>query len=142
MNQISSQILLYGADLFAGIMFQSDMWKYVRFNFALGPHFDYKLSDEYHHFELGGGALLGMELPVAKHWTCLINGLASFDYGNLGTNWKIQPYSVVWQYQIEIGVRYSKKGANKYSYINSKKALETQTNLPVFEDSDSNATDE
>lgn len=139
MKQMSAQILLYGVDLFYGIMFESDMWKYVRFKFAVGPHFDYHLTDEFHILDLGGGALLGLELPLAWHWTIVVNGLASLDYGNLGSNNKIQPYNVVWQYQFEIGFRFSKKGPNQYSYINSKKraaemaAQEALLNAPVFE---------
>ena len=120
MDQKSKQVLLYGVDVFAGILFQTDMWKYVRFNLALGPHFDYQLSDEYHHVELGAGALLGLELPVAKRWTILLSGLASYDYGNFGSNKKIQPYDNVWQYQLELCFRYSKKGENIYSYVKSK----------------------
>lgn len=121
MKQIPNQVLLYGADLFYGILFESDMWKYLRFNWAIGPHFAYQLSDEYHHIDLGFGGLLGMELPIAWHWTIVINGLGSMDYANFGTNRKMQPYNVAWKYQVEFGFRFSKKDANKYSYINSKK---------------------
>ena len=120
MNQKSKQVLLYGADLFYGIMFESDMWKYLRFKWAVGPHIDYHLSDEWHHVEAGLGAMLGTELPVARRWTALINGIATFDYGNLGSNRRMMPYSLVWQYQIEVGFRYSRKSTNTYSYIRSK----------------------
>ena len=117
MKQEAKQTILYAFDLFWGPVFQADMWKYVYINFALGPHFLYQLSDEYHHFEFGGGALLGVELPLARRWTILMNGLASLDYGNLGSNKHIQPYNLVYNFQFELGFRYSKKKQNEYSYL-------------------------
>lgn len=121
MDQAAKQPILYGADIYAGPLFQTDMWKYVRINFSLGPHFFYELSDEYHHIELGGATLLGLELPVAKHWTILVNGVASLDYGNLGTNKVIQPYDIVWNYQLEAAFRFSKRNPNEFSYIRTNK---------------------
>lgn len=120
MQQIPKQVLLYGGDLFYGIMFESDMWKYINFKYALGPHFCYQLSDEFHHIWLGFGGLLGLELPVAQRWSIVVNGLGTLDSANLGTNKKLQPYNVAWKYQAELGFRYSKKAANHYSYIKPK----------------------
>lgn len=117
MDQVAKQVILYAVDVYAGPLFQTDMWKYVRINFSFGPHFMYELSDEYHHMELGGASLLGLELPVAKRWNILLNGLLSVDYGNLGSNRIILPYDMVWNYQIELGMRYSKKNQNTFSYI-------------------------
>ncbi|MCQ2584384.1 MAG: hypothetical protein MJ185_02245 [Treponema sp.] len=117
MKQIQTQMFLYGLDLFYGVMFESDMWKYVGFKWAIGPHFAYNMTDEWHHMDAGIGALLGAELPLEKKWTIIADGLASLDYGNFGSNRKIMPYNVVWQYQLGIGFRYSKKGINTYSYI-------------------------
>lgn len=117
MKQPPKQAILYAVDLFWGPIFQADMWKYVYINFALGPHFLYQLSDEYHHVELGGGVLLGVEFPLARRWTILVNGLASLDYGNFGSNRDIQPYNLVYNYQLELGVRYSKKKPHQYSYL-------------------------
>ena len=107
-------------DIYAGPLFQTDMWKYVRINFSFGPHFLYELSDQYHHLELGGGTLLGVELPVAAHWSILLNGLTSLDYRNLGTNKIIAPYNIVWNYQLELGFRFSKRNKNEFSYIRQK----------------------
>src|SRR5574344_910142 len=117
MDQVAKQVILYAVDVYAGPLFQTDMWKYVRINFSFGPHFMYELSDEYHHMDLGGASLLGLELPVAKRWNILLNGLLSVDYGNLGSNRIILPYDMVWNYQIELGMRYSKKNQNTFSYI-------------------------
>lgn len=121
MQQYQLQTVLYAFDLFAAPLFEADMWKYVRINFAPGIHFLYQLSDRYHYANLGLGAMLGLELPLAYHWTILLNGIASADYGNLGTNKRITPYDYCWEYQLELGVRYSRKSPNTFSYINSRK---------------------
>lgn len=117
MNQPSKQVILYAFDLFWGPYFLADMWKYVYVNFAIGPHFLYQLSDEYHHVEFGGAVLIGVELPLARRWTLLMNGLASLDYGNLGSNRNISPYDLVYNYQLEFGFRYSRKSTHEYSYL-------------------------
>ena len=120
MMQNSKQIILYAFDLFAGPMIQADMWNYVFLKFAGGLHYMYQLTDEYHMNYLGLGALAGVELPISKHWTILLNGTATLDYPNLGTNKNIQPFDISWQYHVDFGIRYSKKKVNKYSYIRSK----------------------
>lgn len=117
MEQFPKQVILYAFDLFAGPMIQTDMWKYVRLNFAGGLHYMYQLSDEYHLNYLGGALVVGTELPIARHWTIVNNGTVTLDYPNLGTNQKVQPFSFAWQYQLELGFRYSKKNSNRYSYI-------------------------
>lgn len=117
MRQYPKQIILYAFDIFAGPTLQADMWKYVRFNFSGGLHYMYQLSDEYHLHYLGLGFIAGTEYPLAKHWTLLLDGTFSIDYPNLGTNRIIQPFDLSWQYQINFGVRYSKKNPNKFSYI-------------------------
>lgn len=121
MQQYPKQTILYAFDLFTGPFLQANMWNYVRINFAAGLHYMYQLTDEYHLHYVGVGALVGLELPVAWHWTVLLDGTATLDYPNLGTNSIIQPYDYAWQYHVNFGVRYSKKGANQYSYIHSKR---------------------
>ena len=117
MQQYPKQTILYAFDLLAAPMFQADMWKYVRLNFAGGLHYMYQLTDEYHMNYLGGGLLAGVELPLARRWTVLTDGTATLDYPNLGTNRLVQPFDFAWQYNVSVGVRYSKKGENKYAYI-------------------------
>lgn len=129
MKQTSKQILLYSFDFFGGALFEINSLKYIRFNFGLGPHFNYELSDEYHHIELGGMALAGIELPIAWRWTILIDFLGSIDYGNLGTNKIVCPYNFVWQYQTSIGIRYSIDNTNKYSYIPSSGRVLTESGI-------------
>ena len=117
MDQKATQPILYAFDVYYGPFFQTDMWKYVYINFSFGPHFLYELSDEYHHIQLGGAVLLGLELPVLKRWTVINNGIFAVDYGNIGSNRAIAPYDFVWQYQLELGCRYSKRKQNRYTYI-------------------------
>lgn len=120
MKQYPKQVILYAFDLFAGPVLQADMWNYVHLKIASGLHYMYQLTDEYHMNYLGLGVKGGIELPVAKRWTILLNGLFTVDYPNLGTNKNIQPFDISWQYHIDFGIRYSKKKINKYSYIKSK----------------------
>ncbi|MGP1458774.1 MAG: hypothetical protein ACTTKL_05635 [Treponema sp.] len=117
MQQFPKQPILYAFDLLAAPMFQADMWKYVRLNFAGGLHYMYQLTDEYHMNYLGGGLLAGLELPLAKRWTILTDGTVTVDYPNLGTNRIVQPFDLAWQYNVNVGVRYSRRGENKYSYL-------------------------
>lgn len=127
-RQFPKQTILYAFDLFAGPILETDMWKYVRLKFGLGLHYMYQLSDEYHLNYLGGGALAGLELPVESRWSILLDGTFSFDYPNLGTNRLVQPYDYSWQYQLNLGVRCSVKGKNRYSYIRqSEKSLHKET---------------
>lgn len=126
-KQYPKQTVLYAFDLFAGPIIETDMWKYVRLKFGLGLHYMYQLSDEYHLNYLGGGALAGLELPIEPRWSILLDGTFSFDYPNFGTNRLVQPYDYSWQYQLNLGVRYSVKGKNKYSYISqSGKSLQKE----------------
>ncbi|MDE5898592.1 MAG: hypothetical protein K2H09_04940 [Treponemataceae bacterium] len=129
MRQYPKQVVLYAFDLFTGPVIQANMWNYVRLNLAAGLHYMYQLTDEYHLHYLGAGAVAGVELPIAWHWTILLDATAALDYPNFGTNRNIQPYNYAWQYQASLGVRYSKKGANMYSYISSKKRARQLTIL-------------
>ncbi len=121
MKQKSKQIILGAVDAFWGPMFESDMWKYVLIKASAGPHFMYQMTDEYNFLYFGLGLLAEINLPVAKSWTVIANGMFSLDYANLGSNRNIQPFDYSWNYQLDVGFRYSKKSVNKYSYIDSKK---------------------
>jgi hypothetical protein len=109
--------LHFGVDFFGGPAFQIDALKYVRFNLAPGLHFLFLNSDRWNYFNLGIAGLVGFELPLTRGWTILINGIASLDNGNLGGNRLMEPFDIVYQYQIDLGVRYSKKRSNTFSYI-------------------------
>lgn len=115
--QVQKQVLRYAFDLSAGTVFQSNMWNYVRINFTPMLHAFYQLNDRFHYVDFGLRAELGTEFPLSKGWTILLDGNISLDYGNLGSNKNMEPYDIVYQYQLLLGVRYSKKDINKYSYI-------------------------
>ena len=116
-QQVSKAILRGSADLFAGILFELDMWNYLRINLSPGLHVFYQYSDRFNYVHLGGAILANVELPIAKYWTIKLDGIASYDYANLGSNKNIENYDACWQYQIDVGFRYSKKDKNKYNYL-------------------------
>lgn len=115
--QVSKAVLRGAADLFAGILFELDMWNYLRINLAPGFHVYYQYSDRFNYVHVGVATLANVELPIAKFWTIKIDGIASLDYPNLGSNKEIEVYDICWQYQIDLGFRYSKKAKNKYNYL-------------------------
>ena len=130
--QISAQVLLYAFDLIFAPLFRLDMWNYIGINIAPGLHFMYQLTDDYHYMQLGAAVLAGLEFPVFERWTFLLNGVFAVDYPNLGSNKDMFPISLAWDYQVSLGARYSKKGANKYSYVKSRKqAKEKKANEDV-----------
>ncbi len=120
MKQKSKQTFLYAFDAFYALKLDFDMWKYVRFDVAAGPHLMYELTDAYHLVYLGGEALVRMELPLSKCWTILMDANFALDYANFGTNYAMQPFEVAYQYQYNFGARYSRKATNEYSYLHSK----------------------
>jgi hypothetical protein len=109
--------LHFGVDFFGGVDFEVFTLKYVRLNLSPGLHLFFLNSDRWNYLNLGVAGLLRLELPLARDWTILLNGMASFDNGNLGTNSLMEPFDIVYQYQIDFGIRYSKKLSNAYSYI-------------------------
>jgi hypothetical protein len=115
--QIPKNIIRYALDVFAGFDFEANMWEFLRFNVTPGLHVFFQNSDRWNYLNVGGGLLAGVELPIAARWTMLANGMATLDYGNFGTNKDLEPYDIVYQYQVDVGVRYSKKNTNKFSYI-------------------------
>ncbi|MDR1278975.1 MAG: hypothetical protein LBK02_09495, partial [Treponema sp.] len=106
--------LHFGLDFFGGPAFQIDRLKYARFNLSPGLHLFFLNSDRWNYFNLGIAGLAGCELPLTKDWTVLINGMVSLDNGNLGANRRMEPFDMVYQFQLDIGVRYSKKLSNTF----------------------------
>jgi hypothetical protein len=105
------------ADAILGAGIKINALRYVRFSLTPGVHFFFLNSERWNYFNLGAVGILGMELPVSSGWTVLINGMASFDNGNLGKNQAIEPFDIVYQYQVDVGVRFSKKARNEYPWI-------------------------
>ena len=111
-----NQMFLYGVDLLFAPCITLDMWHYVYINMAIGPHLFYQLTDDWHFLQAGAEALLGIEWPVARHWTVTASTSAALDYANLGSNSSMMPIDVAWDYQVNLAARYSKKGTHRYSY--------------------------
>ncbi|WP_428768243.1 hypothetical protein V1L52_07000 [Treponema sp. HNW] len=118
--QVPKNVIRYATDGFAGILFEPTMWNFFNFNISPGIHFLFQNSDSWNYIHLGIGSMAGVEFPISRHWTLMVNGFLSLDYGNLGTNAKMQPYDIVYQYQLDMGVRYSKKSPNNRPYIKSR----------------------
>jgi hypothetical protein len=109
--------LHFGVDFFGGPAFHINIRKYAGFQIAPGLHLLFLNSDRWNYFNLGIAGLAGLEFPLTRNWTILVNGMASLDNGNLGGNRLLEPFDIVYQYQVDIGVRYSKKRSNTFSYI-------------------------
>jgi len=105
--------LHFSADLNIGAKYDLFNYDYFRMNLGLAVHLFFLNAERWNYLDLGAAAFLGMELPLTKNWSFLCGGFASLDNGNLGGNSRMEPFDIVYQYQIEIGVRYSKKLANK-----------------------------
>jgi hypothetical protein len=118
--QMSKTPLHFGFDLNTGLSFNLFDLNYVRLNAGPALHLFYMTSDRWNYFNLGGTALLGMEVPLTERWTVLLNGMASLDNGNFGTNRHMEPFDIAFQYQVDIGVRYSKKTSNKTFLFRNK----------------------
>jgi hypothetical protein len=119
--QKSRTPLHYGADFIAGLQFQALEMKYLRLNIAPGLHVFFLNSDRWNYLHAGAVCMAGLEAPLTSGWTILLNGLASLDYGNLGNNKVMEPFDIVYQYQINIGGRYSRKTQNSAALFSKTK---------------------
>jgi hypothetical protein len=113
--------LHFGIDLFGGADFEIFTFNHVRFNASPGLHFLFLNSDRWNYINLGIAGLLRGELPLARGWTILLSGMASLDNGNLGANRLMEPFDIVYQYQVDIGVRYRKRISTARSAIKPKR---------------------
>jgi hypothetical protein len=113
--------LHFGADMNLGVNFKIFDFSYFRLNAGPAAHLFFLNSERWNYWELGAAAFVGMELPISQGWTLICNGFASLDYGNLGDNRKMEPFDIAYQYQVDIGVRYSKKMINRTSLFPGKK---------------------
>ena len=82
-------------------------------------HYMYQLTDEWHMHYLGLGLTTGFELPISAGWTIVNRNFFSYDDANLGTNKFMQKFRSSYQYHINLGVRYSRRVFNPYSYVKS-----------------------
>jgi hypothetical protein len=121
--------LHFGADMNLGANFNIFNFPYFRLNAGPAAHLFFLNSDRWNYWELGAAAFVGMELPISQSWTLICNGFASLDYGNLGDNRNMEPFDIAYQYQVDIGVRYSKKMINKTSLFPGKKPAQESLHL-------------
>lgn len=113
-------MLNFGVDVFLAPVVQINFGDYAYLDLAAGPHFLYQKADRWHYVHLGIGGMLGVQMPLARRWTLLLNGMASLDNANLGSNKKMEVYDLAWQYQASFGFRYSKRAPNVKTYIPTK----------------------
>jgi hypothetical protein len=112
--------LHFGVDMNLGLNFDILDLKYFRLNAGPAMHMFFLNSERWNYFEMGAALFVGMELPLTRRWTLICNGYASLDNGNLGGNSNLEPFDIAYQYQLDIGVRYSKKLENRTSLFPGK----------------------
>lgn len=117
MEQHPRNVVNYAFDSYFGAYYDYDYFKYVIFSGSLGMHYMYQLTDEWHMNYLGLGLTIGFELPVSPGWTIINRNFVSLDNPNLGQNKNIQKFEGCYSYHINLGVRYSRRVRNEYSYI-------------------------
>jgi len=119
MEQVMSSPLRMALDLFSGVRFELQ-WLFFRFSGGPGLHVLYLSSERWHYVNLGFALTAGIEMALNPGWSLMIDGFASIDNGNLGSNQQMEPFNIVYQYQTSIGVRYSKKKRNETVLIKPK----------------------
>ena len=117
MQQQPRNVVNYAFDGYLAAYYNYDWFKYVIITGSLGMHYMYQLTDEWYMHYLGLGLSVGLELPVSQGWTIVNRNYFSYDNANLGNNKLIQPFYASYQYHINLGVRYSRRVRNEYSYI-------------------------
>ena len=117
MEQKTRNVMNYAVDSYFAINGTLDTFKYFLITGSLGMHYMYQLTDEWHMHYLGLGITTGIELPISKGWTIVNRNFFSYDNANLGNNKLVQPFYAAYQYHINLGIRYSRRVRNEYSYI-------------------------
>ena len=124
MEQTPRNVMNYALDGYLAATGTYKQLKYINLDGSLGMHYMYQLTDEYHMHYLGLGAMLGIEFPLTRGWTIVSKNYFSYDNANLGKNKLVQPFYASYQYHINIGVRYSRRVDNLYSYIKASPELQ------------------
>ena len=116
-KQVPVQTILYGFDLFTGVKFSLNVHDWATLSAKPGAHAYYQLHDKWHYVHIGAGLGLEAEFPISSRWSFNIGGIWTWDNANLGSNRKMQPFDFAWQYQAQLGFRYSSKKLNPKSFI-------------------------
>lgn len=116
-KQVTVQQLLYNFDLFTGVKFSMNFWDWVTVSAKPGLHVLYQLHDKWHYVHIGAGLGLEAEAPISSRWSFNIGGIFTWDNANLGSNRRMRPFDLSWEYQAQLGFRYSKKKLNPKSFV-------------------------
>lgn len=115
--QLIAQPLAFAADVTLGPLFRVSIKDVLFVKLTPGFHYLFQKSDRFIYSNIGVTGIVGLELPLARRWGIFLNGQASYDWGNFGSNKVLEEYDHVWQYQVSVGVRYTKRGRYDRSYI-------------------------
>ena len=124
MQQHPKNVVNYAFDGYLAAYYNYDWFEYFIFSGSLGIHYMYQLTDEWHMHYVGLGLTVGFELPLSPGWTIVNNNFVSLDNPNLGKNKNIQKFDGCYSYHINLGVRYSRRVRNEYSYIKAAPELQ------------------
>ncbi|MCR5045654.1 MAG: hypothetical protein K6A42_03660, partial [Treponema sp.] len=116
-KQVTKQTLLYNFDLFTGVKFSMNFWDWVTVSAKPGAHLLYQLHDQWHYVHIGAGLGLEAEAPISSRWSFNIGGIWTWDNANIGSNRRMRPFDYSWEYQAQIGFRYSKNKLNIKSFV-------------------------
>lgn len=116
-KQVTTQTVLYNFDLFTGVKFSMNFWDWVTVSAKPGLHVLYQLHDKWHYVHLGAGLGLEAEAPISSRWSFNIGGMWTWDNANLGSNRRMRPFDYAWEYQAQLGFRYSKRNLNPKSFV-------------------------
>ena len=116
-KQVTTQTILYAFDFFTGVKFSLNIHDWVSLSVKPGAHGFYQLHDKWHYFHVGAGLGIEAEFPISTRWSFNIGGMWTWDNANLGTNRKMRPFDYTWEYQAQLGFRYSGKKLNPKSFI-------------------------
>lgn len=117
MEQSPKQTILYAGDIFLSPIYTFDYFRYIKFDAAVGLHFMYQLTDEYHMHYLGAGIRLGVKAPIFRQWDLVSDFMFTLDNANIGKNRLVQPFDVSYQYHVNVGFRYTTKMLNTDYYV-------------------------
>lgn len=115
--QVTTQTLLYNFDFFTGAKLSVSIKDWVLLSLKPGFHLSYQLHDKFHYVSIGAGFGAEVEVPISSRWSMNIGGIWTWDNANLGSNRRMRPFDYAWEYQAQIGFRYSKKHLNVKSFI-------------------------
>ena len=116
-KQVTVQQVLYNLDFFTGVKFSMNFWDWVTVSAKPGLHVLYQLHDKWHYVHLGAGLGLEAEAPISSRWSFNIGGMWTWDNANLGSNRRMRAFDYAWEYQAQLGFRYSSRDLNPKSFV-------------------------